>query len=241
MEIKKTKAADLESKRLTGFLLGLIFVLAVIFVAFEYTEHDKVTDDANDTMLDDLSHDVEMIPVMTQKNMVALAPKKQPAAIEKLKIVENNIDQQLPEDVVINSTGNSDSIADGQGAKDDTSDETTALSPLATDLKDNPLNFHIVEDLPQFPGGAVEFMKWLTRNLRYPLAAERQKIEGKVVVQFIVNRDGPVANIKVVKSLHPYCDSEAMRVMRMMPRWKPGIQADKPCRTMVSIPIMFKL
>jgi protein TonB len=112
---------------------------------------------------------------------------------------------------------------------------------MATDMQDNPLNFHVVEDLPQFPGGAGEFMKWLTKNLRYPVDAERQKIQGKVVVQFIVSKDGTVGNIEIVKSLDPSCDREALRVLRMMPKWKAGIQDGKPCRTKVCIPIVFRL
>ena len=90
-------------------------------------------------------------------------------------------------------------------------------------------------------GGAVEFMKWLTRNLRYPLAAERQKIEGRVVVQFVVERDGSITGLKVVQPAHPYLDREAMRVMNTMPKWTAGMQNDRPCRTMVCIPVVFKL
>ena len=105
----------------------------------------------------------------------------------------------------------------------------------------NPLNFHIVEDLPQFPGGAVEFMKWLTKNLRYPNSARIKKVQGKVVAVFYVEKDGNITGLKVTQSLSPECDREAVRVLRMMPQWKPGIQHDKPCRTKVCIPIVFKL
>ena len=98
-----------------------------------------------------------------------------------------------------------------------------------------------VEQLPEFPGGMVAFMKWLTRNLHYPVQAQQQRIEGRVVVSFIVNKDGSIASPKVVKSAAPLLDSEALRVIRMMPRWKPGILDEKPCRTMFAIPINFKI
>jgi protein TonB len=84
-------------------------------------------------------------------------------------------------------------------------------------------------------------MKWLTRNLRYPPMAQRQRIEGKVVVSFIVNKDGSIANVKLEKSADPDLDREALRVIRMMPKWKPGIENNKPCRTMFAIPVVFKL
>ena len=98
-----------------------------------------------------------------------------------------------------------------------------------------------MEDLPQFPGGAVELMKWLTKNLRYPASARNQKVQGKVVAVFYVEKDGKVTGAKITQSLSTDCDREALRVIRMMPDWTPGIQNDKPCRTKVCIPIVFKL
>ena len=115
-----------------------------------------------------------------------------------------------------------------------------ALASLDVD-PNNPLNFHVVEDLPQFPGGAVEFMKWLTKNLRYPASARIRKIQGKVVAVFYVEKDGSITGINITQSLSAECDREALRVLRMMPAWQPGIQNDKPCRTKVCIPIVFKL
>jgi protein TonB len=108
-------------------------------------------------------------------------------------------------------------------------------------VEDSKEVLRTVEKLPEFPGGIVEFMKWLTRNLQYPSLAERQHIEGKVVVSFIVNKDGSIASPRIEKSVNPMLDGEAIRVVRMMPRWKPGIMNGKPCRTMFAIPINFKI
>lgn len=246
MEIKKTKAVDLEGKRTTWFLLGLVFVLSVIFVSFEYTANDETTD-IDGHLLDELEKEVELIPVTKQQqnNMIALTPPKlrttkKPST--KIKVVDNTSEAQgfL---LLSDETSLQEGVIDGDGGimKQVADDQTQALSPVATDMNGNQQTFRIVEDLPQFPGGAVELMKWLTNNLRYPTTAQRQKIQGKVVVQFIVNRDGNVSDIKVIKSLNPDCDREALRVVRMMPKWKPGVQHDKPCRTMVCIPIIFKL
>ena len=113
--------------------------------------------------------------------------------------------------------------------------------PEAVDMYDEPLDFRVVEDLPQFPGGAVEFMKWLTKNLKYPATAQQRKVQGRVVAQFIVNQDGSVSDIQVVERLSTECDREALRVLRMMPKWQPGLMDAKPCRTKVCIPIVFKL
>ena len=120
-------------------------------------------------------------------------------------------------------------------------DAPPTIPPVAVDEDDNPLNFRIVEQLPEFPGGMSAYVKWLTKNLKYPLAAQKQKIEGRVVVSFVINRDGSLTDIKVSKSANPILDSEALRVAKMMPKWKPGLNNNKPCRTLFAVPIDFKL
>ena len=84
-------------------------------------------------------------------------------------------------------------------------------------------------------------MKWLTRNLRYPNSAQQRKVQGRVVAQFIVNTDGSLSDISIVQPVESTLDREAMRVLRLMPKWKAGQQDGTPCRTMVCIPIVFKL
>ena len=85
------------------------------------------------------------------------------------------------------------------------------------------------------------FVQWLTKNLKYPLAAQRAKRQGTVLVSFIVNKDGTIADRKVVKSASPDLDREALRVLRLMPKWKPGEDHGQPCRTYICIPVVFKL
>ncbi len=243
METKKSGSADLENQRTTRFLLGLVLVMALMFVAFEYTAHDNGGSDGSE-VLDDIPTDAEMLPPTVPPDAVPLMPKSRKAA-EAVRITAVSDSKEAAEIPQPADTGDEDSPFDegnaaggGDGSGDDA--QTEAIPSVATGTDGNPLNFHVVEDLPQFPGGAVELMKWLTRNLRYPTAIQKQKVEGKVVVQFYINRDGSVSGLKLVQTLHPACDREAMRVMRMMPKWKPGVQHDKPCRTMVRIPIVFK-
>ena len=247
MEIKKSQAADLENKRLTGFLMGLVLALALMFVAFEYTTRDKKLKSADQT-LDDMSQDLEMMPAMEQKDMVAAAlPASSSTVTENLnetddhsdlKEVNNANDGNLSNDASNGAAGNGTATDAGAVNKDN---ETTALSPVPVDKNDNPLNFRVVEELPDFPGGMVEFMKWLTKNLKYPVIAKQQNIQGKVTVSFIVNKDGTTADAKIVKGVNPYLDNEALRVVRMMPKWKPGTQKGKACRTLICIPVVFKI
>ncbi|MCI6619405.1 MAG: TonB family protein [Prevotella sp.] len=235
MENNKSETANIEGMRTTGFLLGLIMVLALLFVAFEYTTRDQSAAD-NAEMLDDLASDLEMVPAMDQRDMVSAEPAPASKAVtEKIKAV----DQPLQAEEKVAPSTSPLLIGDGEGEAKE-ANVTEALPQIPVDGK-APLNFRVVDKLPEFPGGMVEFMKWLQRNLRYPYLAQQQKIQGKVVVSFIINTDGTIANAKIEKSIDPLLDREALRVVRMMPKWKPGIENDKPCRTLFAIPIVFKL
>ena len=217
VEKKKSYQADLEHQRITNFLLGLVFVLALLYVSFEYTSA-RTSDEHNNETTDDMSQ-----------------------VTEKLKAVDGN--PKLGDKISPNNGDMTQGVG-GENVRTNTQDEsntTTAQSQVAVDENDNPLHFRIVEKLPEFPGGMVEFMKWLTKNLHYPVLAQKQRLEGKVVVSFIINKDGSITNEKVERSVDPLLDQEALRVVRMMPKWKPGIDKNKPCRTLFAIPINFKL
>lgn len=101
--------------------------------------------------------------------------------------------------------------------------------------------FRVVEEMPQFPGGMAEAMKFLGRNMKYPTAAQQAKIEGRVIVQFVVEKDGTVSNIETVRSVSPELDAEAMRVVSMMPKWIPGKQRGKAVAVKYTMPIIFRL
>ena len=120
-------------------------------------------------------------------------------------------------------------------------EELTEKEPPININDDDPETLRIVQELPQYPGGMVEFVKWLTDNLKYPPTALRNKIEGKVMISFIVNTDGSLSELKVEQSVHRLLDNEALRVARLMPNWKPGKDHGKICRTKVAIPIVFAL
>jgi len=99
--------------------------------------------------------------------------------------------------------------------------------------------FVITEEMPEFPGGMIEMPNFLARNIRYPVIAQQRGIQGKVYAQFIILEDGSVANIKIVKSVHPVLDLEAIRVIKLMPKWTPGKQKGKAVKVMYTVPINF--
>jgi protein TonB len=236
MEQKKAPRADIDRLRTTGFLLGLVFVLAVSYVALEW--NSTPSDDGIPPLdLEELMHESELVPMSNEELTSRIEEKQEAPKTEQLHVVDDQVELQ-PDDV--------EAAVEGEGYDDEQllqelqEEDDKALAALNVD-PNNPLNFHIVEDLPKYPGGAVEFMKWLTRNLQYPATARARKTQGKVVAVFYVEKDGSVTGINVTQSLSPECDREALRVLRKMPKWEPGIQNDQPCRTKVCIPIVFKL
>ncbi len=229
MEVKKSREADLEQRRVQGFLLGLIVVLAVCFVALEWNSSDSSwTFFDND---EDLEAEMELSPLKREPDEIPmmqpqeqLVEKKQS---EELHLVENEVELP-PEALEPQAVEEPEKLAEEE-------------KPEVVDMYNEPVDFRVVEDLPQFPGGAAEFMKWLTKNLKYPVSSQRQNVKGKVVAQFIVNIDGSVSDLELVEHLDAACDREVLRVLRMMPKWQAGVMNAKPCRTKVCIPIVFNM
>ena len=230
MEVKKSRGADLENLRVQGFLLGLIVVLAAMFVALEWNSTDsgwaffETDDDLEAEMeLSPLKRDKDEIPMMLPQEQKVEQPKS-----EQLNLVDDDVELTFEPEPVERP----EDLKDQQDADDQD-------KPEVVDMYNEPVDFRVVEDLPQFPGGASEFMKWLTRNLKYPVSAQNKKIKGRVVAQFIVNTDGSVSDLELTEHLEAACDREVLRVLRMMPKWQAGVMNAKPCRTKVCIPIVF--
>lgn len=227
-----TTGNDIDDKRLPSFLLGIILALSILYVALEYTFITQPY--TPEESLDDMVQDLNIQMPVQQRGMVSAAKREKPVTTQ-VKAVEKSTDTQ-PEEL---------NQAAPQIATTDATETTgnphasEAISQIPTE--DKPLNFRVVEEIPQFEGGMEAFTKWLTQNLCYPAEAQRGRIQGKVVVSFIINRDGSISSPKVEQSVHPLLDREALRVVRMMPRWTPGKVNAKPCRTLFAIPIVFQL
>ena len=238
LEQKKSKKADLERKRPLWFLIGL-FLPALLFVALLELVTWSASRDVSDKDLDDFLEEMEHRPKNEREDMVAaMDAHQQPKATERVKVVDERKEMEKLKTITDMRIVGDDDDVQPTDKHDHKKDEPKAA---AVDMGDNPLNFRIVEQLPEFPGGMSAYVKWLTKNLKYPLAAQKQKIEGRVVVSFVINRDGSLTDIKVSKSANPILDSEALRVAKMMPKWKPGLNNNKPCRTLFAVPIDFKL
>ena len=231
MEVKKSRGADLENLRVQGFLLGLVVVLAALLVALEWNSNDsgwaffETDDDLEAEMeLSPLKRDKDEIPMMLPQEQKVEQPKS-----EQLRLVEDDVELTFEPEPV-------ERPEEQKEQKDADEDK-----PEVVDMYNEPVDFRVVEDLPQFPGGASEFMKWLTKNLKYPASAQKKQVKGRVVAQFIVNTDGSVSDLELTEHLEAACDREVLCVLRMMPNWQAGVMNAKPCRTKVCIPIVFNL
>ena len=214
MEVKKSPKADLEGKKSTWLLIGYVFILALMFVAFEWTDRDKQV--TTDTGITDVVFEEEIIPITEQEQKQAPPPPEAPKVEEVLQIVEN--DAKVEETTI------------------QASEETGQ----AVEVKYVPVEVE-EEEMPEFPGGMAECLKFLGKNIKYPTISQENGVQGKVIVQFVVNKDGSIVDPVVVRSVDPYLDKEALRVIKTMPKWKPGKQRGKAVRVKYTVPVTFKL
>lgn len=227
MEIKKSPKADLEGKKTTWLLIGFVLILAVMFVAFEWTERDKqVTTDSSVEMP---IFEEEMVPITEQvEPKQAPPPPEAPKVEEVLQIAENDADVQ--ETTIQSSEDDNQAV------------EIKYVAPVVEEEEPEEAEiFMVVEEMPEFPGGMAECLKFLGKNIKYPTIAQENGVQGRVIVQFVVNQDGSIVDPVVVRSVDPYLDKEALRVIKTMPKWKPGKQRGKAVRVKYTVPVTFKL
>lgn len=213
-------------------MLGLILALSVLFVALEYSSSPSISD-ADEDDLEEFAED--MAPDLFPEHPEPSPPQPPTATVTpQIKVVDTPVG--VPEEIE-NLTSEAP-----DGEDNATADAKAETEPLPqTPDNEEALSFRIVEQIPQFPGGMEALTRWLTQHLRYPPQARQQKIQGRVVVSFIINKDGRVTDGKIEQAVHPLLDREALRIVSLMPRWTPGQENDKPCRTLFAIPIVFQL
>ena len=227
MEIKKSERADLEKGKGTSLLIGFVMALAVMFVALEWTQRE-VEDNSDLYMSKDVSLNEEMIPITIPEKKTVPPP---PAAVTKaeiIDIVENDAD--IEEDIMASNEDNDEWV-------DIDSYDIVEVEPEPEEEE----VFMVVEDQPEFPGGTAALLEYLRKNIKYPAICRENNIQGRVIVSFVVNKDGGIVDPEVIKGVNPSLDKEALRVISTMPKWKPGYQRGKPVRVKYTVPVNFRL
>lgn len=236
MEIKKSKKADLEKTRGTSMLIGYIVALAVMFAAFEWTTRDYVKTEpvvyAAYAQMEE-----EIVPI-TQPIFTAAPPPPAdaPQVAEILDIVEN--DEEIVEEKIETSESTTEAIS---GPVAQVSGPVATGPVVVEEASDEGEIFQVVEQMPEFPGGMQALMAYLSKNIKYPSVAQDNGIQGRVLVSFVVNKDGSIVDPEVIKSVDAALDKEAMRVIKAMPKWNPGKQRGKPVRVKYTVPVLFRL
>ena len=223
MENKKHIKANLEKKKGVYSSIALLFALATVLVAFEYrTSSEIIKDDGSGLTIETFEE---------EKMVVSFV--KPPPVQKKAKILSFLIDDSEDEDPIEFDDLGIDEEFKVTAIVEPTFDEEVII-------EDNT-PFIIVEKMPEFPGGINALRKYLSKNIKYPSMARDIGIKGGVYLGFIIDKDGSITDIKVLKGIGGGCDEEAVRVVEGMPAWNPGKQGGKKVRVQFYLPINFIL
>jgi protein TonB len=223
MEVKKNPKVDLDRK--TGLFLniGLVISLLLIITAFEWKFYDE--GELMDLgQVSDEFEDVMEIPPTEQ-------PPPPPPKIQQPEIIEVPDEEEIEEEIEVDL----DVEITEETVVEDIVFEEAPEEEVAEEI------FTIVEDQPEPKGGMAAFYEYVGKKLKYPAQARRMGIEGKVFVEFVVDKDGSITDVKAIKGIGAGCDEEAIRVIQEAPKWKPGKQRGRPVKVRMILPITFKL
>lgn len=223
MELKKNPQYDLTKKRGLFFEIGLLISLAAVLIAFEWKSFEGEISDLGQLNLEDIEE--EIIPI-TQQNTPPPPPPPPPAPQEILQIVED--DTEIEDEIEIDTEADEDTEIEIIEYEEEVVEEEI---------------FTVVEDMPEFPGGVSAMYQYLSKNIRYPEVAKEAGIQGKVYVSFVVDKDGSITDVKVLRGIPggKMCDEEAVRVVKAMPKWNPGKQRGKSVKVSYMLPVQFTL
>ena len=225
MQLKKSPTASWEDKKLTYVLMGLVLVLSICYVAFEWTEKEVTKYEVTE----DLAFIDEEIDI--QQTTQETPPPPPPPAVQEVEVLNVVEDDVEVETIEINT-------------EDDKDVEVVIAPPVEAPVEEEEeeVIFMVVESMPEFPGGQQALFKYLAENVKYPVIAQENGIQGRVICQFVVNKDGSIVDVVAVRSSgEPSLDKEAIRVIKSMPKWKPGKQRGKPVRVKYTVPVNFRL
>ena len=228
MEIKKSEKASMENKKLLFVEIGLIISLLIVYIAFEWTSKET-----NMSMLEDNTEilvEEEIISTNMETPPPPPAAPKIPVLSDQIDIVDDEI--ELEDDMFMN-------------LEDDASLGVEIMDYVEVEeevVEEEAIPFQLVEEKPSFQGGdANQFSKWVNQRLEYPEIAKENGVQGRVTLQFTVEKDGSVTKVKVLRGVDPSLDKEAVRVVSMSPKWKPGKQRDRAVPVTYTFPVIFQL
>ena len=226
MDAKKTDRADLKKKKNIFLQIGLVIALLFVLLAFNYKSYERATGFDIQVQVDNAPE--EIIPITKQE--AKPPPPSPPRQITLINIVEDNVEVEDAIEIDVEATQMTE-IAD-------------FIPPVVTkgeEVVEELEIFTVVESMPEYIGGDEARMSFLQENIKYPQLARESGIQGTVFVTFVVETNGSVTDVRVLRGIGGGCDEEAVRVVKIMPKWKPGMQRSKPVRVQFTMPIRFTL
>ena len=227
MEAKKTPRADLEKRRGMFLEIGLAVILAAALVAFNVKSYEKEVKEVSTRTAD---VEIEADIIQTEQEETPPPPPEEPEVVAtELNVVENDA-EDIHEIGIVNAEARADEAL-----------EFTRVEVTEEVEEAEEEVFLVVEEDPEFPGGLDALSKFIADNIKYPQLAKENNITGRVFVSFVVEKDGRVGQVKILRDIGGGCGNEAVRVVKMMPKWKPARQGNKPVRSRFTLPVMFRL
>ena len=203
--------------------IGLIVSLALAWMVFETKSYGKqeirTFDGTTEAIPDDL------VPVTVQEKP---QPIEKPKVVNMITVVDNNEEIESEIDIDVN-------------VKEDEPIEPNFIIDIPEENIEEELPFIIVENMPTFPGGEKKMLEYVAKNVKYPQLAKEVGTQGRVFVSFVVEKDGSITNVTILRGIGSGCDEEAIRVVKSMPKWNPGLQCGRAVRVSCNLPINFKL
>ena len=230
MEVKKSPKASLENKRFLFTEIGFVIALLAVLFAFDYSSKEKkVATLETETAAVEVE---DMIPITQETPPPPEAAPKIPILSAQIDVVDDNI--KIDDNMFQNLEDDANSGVEIMDYIESAPEEET--------IEEEAIPFQLVEEKPSFNGGdANEFSKWVNSRLVYPEIAKENGVQGRVTLQFTVNADGSVSNVKVLRGVDSSLDKEAVRVVSSSPKWKPGKQRDRAVKVTYTFPVIFQL
>ena len=229
MEIKKSEKASLENKKLLFTEIGLVVALLIVYLGFNWSSKDAqvaVLEDTTQVVVEE-----EMIAIQNELPPPPPEAPSIPVLSDQIDIVDDDI--KLDDDLFINLEDNNQAVEIQDYREAEVEEE---------EVEEEAIPFQLVEQKPSFNGGdANEFSKWVNSRLVYPEIAKENGVQGRVTLQFTVEADGRVTNVRVLRGVDESLDKEAVRVVSSSPKWEPGRQRDRAVKVTYTFPVIFQL
>lgn len=226
LEIKKYPKVDLNNKRSLIFSLSLLITLSMVLYAFEWKQYDK-------TIVELTTKKTNAFETMIDVPSTQIPPPPQEIIVQQPQLVAVPDEEEVKQDVKF--------TFDVEVTSETRIEEYVPVEQPKVQEEETEEIFLVVEENAEPKGGYAAFYKFVSENIKYPGPARRMRIEGRVYVEFIVNKDGKISDAKTVKGIGGGCDEEAERIVMEAPSWNPAKQRGRPVRQRMVLPITFKL